>query len=288
MAHTYATLADANAYITSGGELKFASESATIQALKLSILESVSRRIDSVCHRSGFGSGFGPRIGINYYDGDGCNTLNLHDDCLSLPTLSIAPVTGGTPVTATLTTDYHLANADGYTGPPWRKVVLHQRGAPTLFASGYRTISTPAASVWGQSNVTIPSSTTMASGQSASAVATTFTTSATPTLSPGHTILVGTEQQYLYSLVTTTATVVRGANGSTAAVHPDGSALAVYQYDSRVHDVCLRLFMRRWKARDAGADGTSDGIGIPGVNMTEGEELIIKRGLSDLLLLGQY
>ena len=43
MAHTYATVAEANDYITSGGATKFAAESAAIVALKLSILESVSR-----------------------------------------------------------------------------------------------------------------------------------------------------------------------------------------------------------------------------------------------------
>lgn len=296
MAHTYATVAEANDYIVSGGSTKFAGDSAAITALKLSILESVSRRIDSVCHRSQYGSGFGPRIGTNYYDGQAVNALLLNDDLQSTTAFTVAQQTGGTTVSPVLNTDYFLSNVQGYTGPPWRQILLTGTGTPLSFAgtwpsmysglTAYRTITITG--TWGYSNVTIPSTTTMASGQSASTTATTFTTSATPTLSPGHTILVGTEMEYVYALSGTTATVVRGANGSTAAVHVDTSALAVYQYDSRVHDVCLRLFMRRWKARDAGADGTSGGLDVPGQTTTEGEDTIIRRGLSDLLLLGTY
>lgn len=286
MAHTYATLAEFNDYITSGGSTKFAGESAAIVALKLSILESVSRRIDAACHRSSFGSGFGPRIGTNKYDGDGCNELGLRDDLLSLSAFTVASVTGGAGVSPVVDTDYFLANPDGYTGPPYRKIILHQQGSPTVFYSGYRTVV--ATGTWGYSNVTIPNATTVASGLSSGTTATSFTTSTTPTISPGNTLLIGTEQLYLYALSSTTATVTRGANGSTAATHTDNSAIAVYQYDGRVHDVCLRIAMRRWKARDAGADGTDGGLDVPSVAMREGEDTIIARGLGDLMLVGYW
>lgn len=286
MPHTYATVDEANEYLTSGGAVKFAGELAPVRALKLSILEGVSRRIDDVCRRSAFGSGFGPRIGTNLYDGDGTNALLLKDDLQTVSAFTVAPATAGVGVSPVVTTDYFLSNVMGYTGPPWRQLLLHGRGSPTSFAVGYRTVSV--AGTWGHSNVTIPNATTLASGFSASTTATSFTTSATPTLSPGMTLLVGSEQMYLRTLVGTTATVVRGVNGSTAAFQGDGSAIAVYQYDGRVRDVALRLFMRRWKARDAGADGTDGGMDIPGQRTVEGEDTIIRRGLSDLVLLGQY
>jgi hypothetical protein len=97
----------------------------------------------------------------------------------------------------------------------------------------------------------------------------------------------------LYVRVTTDSTtdsltVVRGVNGTTAATHLTASAIARYVYDPRVRDVALRLFMRRWKARDAGADGTDGGVDIPGQQAREGEKLIIERGLSDLIMLGTY
>jgi hypothetical protein len=296
MAHTYATVAEADDYEKSGGAAAFASQAASIVALKLSILESVSRRIDSVCHRSQYGSGFGPRIGTNYYDGMAVNALLLNDDLLSLTSLTVAPQTGGTPVTLTVTTDYFLSNVNGYTGPPWRQLLLTGTGAIQSFAgsvwpgiygvTAYRTIAV--AGTYGYANVTIPTGTTVASGLSVGTTATTFTTSATPLISPGMTLLIDSEQVYLYALSGTTATIVRGVNGTTAATHADSSTIARYQYDARVHEVCLRLYLRRLKARDAGADGTSGGLDVPGQTTLEGEDTIIRRGLSDLLLLGTY
>lgn len=286
MAHTYATVAEANDEITSGGSTKFAAETAGAVATKLAILESVSRRIDNVCHRSAFGSGFGPRVGTNLYDGDGCNELLLKDDVLSLSAFTVAPSTGAAGVSPVVSTDYFLANPDGYTGPPWRKIILHGLGSPVGFASGYRTISV--SGTMGYPSDLLASTTTVASGLSVGTTAQTFTTSASPTISPGATLRVESEDLYLVALAGTTATVLRGANGTTAATHADGTAISVHRYDSRVRDVCLRLFLRRWRAREAGADGNDGGNDIPGAPMREGEETIIRRGLSDLILLGQY
>lgn len=287
MAHTYATVSEANDYMTSGGSTKFATESAAIVALKLSILEAVSRRIDFVCHRSAFGSGFGPRTGTNLYDGDGCNELLLRDDLLGTPSaFTVAAATGSSTVSPVVTTDYYLGSPLGYVGPPWRKIILHQRGTPTVFGTGYRTISVTGS--WGYPTDLVPSTTTVASGLDVGTTAQTFTTSATPTISPGATLRIGSEDLYLISVSGTTATVLRGANGTTAATHADASAISTHRYDSRVRDVALRLFMRRWKSRDAGADGTDGGLDVSVVRAVEGEETIARRGLSDLILLGQY
>jgi hypothetical protein len=286
MAHTYATLGEFNDYVTSGGSTKFASETAAVVALKLSLLETASRRIEAACHRSSFGSGFGPRIGINYYDGDGCNELMLRDDLQSLSAFTVAPATGAAGVSPVVTTDYFLAGyPEGYTSP-YRKIVLHQMGSPQVFAAGYRTIV--ATGTWGYPTTLVGTGTTVASGLSVGTTATTFTTSATPLISPGMTLRIESEDLYLTGLSGTTATVVRGANGTTAATHADGTAITRHQYDARVHDVCLRIAMRRWKARDAGADGSDGGLDIPGVNIREGEDTIIRRGLTDLILLGTY
>jgi hypothetical protein len=283
MAHTYATVAEVNDYLTSGGSTKYAAEAAAIVALKLSLLEGVSRRIDDVCRRSAFGSGFGPRIGTNYYDGDGTNGLLLKDDLISLSAFTVASVTGGTGVSPVVSTDYFLSNVLGYTGPPWRQLILHGQGSPVQFFSGYRTIV--CTGTWGYPASTVTLTATY------SAIGTAGTTSvavsAATEFSAGQTLLIDSEQMYLTSLTGTTLTVVRGVNGTTAATHA-GGALAKYVYDARVHDVALRLFMRRWKARDAGADGTSGGLDMPAQQTTEGEKLIIERGLSDLVFLGQY
>jgi len=285
VSHTYATVAEANDYLTSGGSTKFATESAAIVALKLSILESVSRRIDYVCHRSEYGSGFGPRIGTNLYDGDGSNMLFLRDDLLAVSAFTVGTQTGdASPVSPVVSTDYFLANSNGYTGPPWRKIILHGEGTPLIYGSGYRTVSV--AGTWGYTDVTVPLTPTVAEAVDISETA--IDVSALTGISPGATLLCGTEQLYVRSVSGTTLTVVRGANGSTAAAHDTASALSTYSYDARVHDTCLRLFMRRWKSRDAGADGTDAGADIGTVQTREGEDTIIRRTLSDLMFIGTY
>lgn len=285
MAHVYLTLDELNEAIRAGGATAFATDSATVKAYKLSIAEAVSKRIDYVCHRSAFGSGFGPRIGVNYYDGDGSNELLLSDDLLSLSAFTVAPSTAGTNVSPVVTTDYYLADFGGY-GSPYRKIILHGKGSPLTFGPGYKTIA--CTGTWGYSNTTVASTTTMASGFAASTTATTFTTSATPLIVPGMTLLVDTEQMYLSALSGTTATVIRGVNGSTAANHANSSAIAYYSYPAGVHDVALDLFLRRWRAKQAGADGTDGTMDQPGVIRRESEDTIIRKGLSELILLGTY
>ncbi len=285
MPHVYATVAEANDQLTSTGSTKFASEAATTVALKLSMLEAVSRRIDAVCHRSVFGTGFGPRIGTNYYDGDGTGTLLLNDDLVSLSAFTVAPNTTATGVSPVVTTDYFLSSPAGHTGAPYRKITLHGYGTPTSFAPGLRTVV--CTGTWGGPGYsTVVSSATLAEDLDTSETA--VDVSAGTAFSPGSTILIGSEQMYVKSISTNTLTVVRGSNGSTAAVATNGAAISVYQYHVQVHETALRLFQRRWKARDAGSDGTSDAQGIPGQRMLEGEEKIIARGLGDILLLGYF
>lgn len=285
MSHTYATKAEGDDQLTSGGSTKYATDSAAIVALKLSILEAVSRRIDYVCHRSWFGTGFGPRSGTNRYDGDGSNSLLLNDDLQALTAFTVAPTTAGTGVSPVVDTDYYLANPGGYGGPPYRKIILHGQGSPTYYGTGIRTVL--ATGTWGGPGYsTVVSSATLAEDLDTSETG--IDVSSGTVFSPGHTILIGTEQMYVTSIATNTLTVVRGANGTTAATALTGAAISVYRYDARVHETALRLFQRRWKARDAGADGTSAGLDVPAQQTTEGEALIIQRGLSDLILLGQY
>jgi len=282
--HVYATVAEADDYSTSGGSTKFATQAAAVVALKLGILESVSRVIDEKAERSDFGSGFGPRIGTNHYDGTARNTLRLRDDLLTLTSLTIRLATrdSGT-ITPTADTDFYLLNAEGaYEPAPYRKIVLHRYGVVSAFGYGYRV--TDVAGVWGGSNQTVATGTTVSSGLAADATATTFVTSASPTLSPGMTLFIGTEQLYLSGLSGTTATVARGVNGTTSAVHVDASTIARYTYDSRVHEVAMRLYQRRLRARDAGADGAEDGIDVPMHMRYESEDTIIRRGLYGLRL----
>jgi hypothetical protein len=81
---------------------------------------------------------------------------------------------------------------------------------------------------------------------------------------PGHTLLVDSEQMYVTASTGGTAlTVTRGANGTTAAVHSAAAAATVYVYPSEVSDATLQIGLRRWKARDAGSDGSFGGGQLP-------------------------
>jgi hypothetical protein len=276
-------VANANNELLSAGATVLASESAAIVERKLGVLESVSRLIEARMERSAFGSGFGPRTGTNRYDGCGRNYLRLVDDLLTVTSITILASTGAASSTVLVAdTDYYLLDGnDGYSSGPYRKVLLHQQGV-SAFGSGFRV--TDIVGSWGYQDEKYVSTTTVASGLASDATVTTFTTSATPTIEVGHTLLIGTEQLYVTGLSSTTATVVRGVNGTTAAVHANASAISVYRYPRQVSDVALRLFVRRWKARDAGADGSDGGGAMPSVSPQEGEDTIIRRGLFGLRL----
>jgi hypothetical protein len=55
---------------------------------------------------------------------------------------------------------------------------------------------------------------------------------------------------YVQSYSTNTLTVVRGVNGTTAAAHTTGAALAIYQYPSPIAEATLIQAARLWKRRD--------------------------------------
>lgn len=77
--------------------------------------------------------------------------------------------------------------------------------------------------------------------QVADALATTITLSAEGTIKWGHTIRVEDEQMYVKAVTgdaTKKATVVRGVNGTTAAVHT-GKASYIAQYPSNIKRACL-------------------------------------------------
>jgi hypothetical protein len=58
-----------------------------------------------------------------------------------------------------------------------------------------------------------------------------------------------------------------------------------YVYDASVHTCALRLAEKRWKARDAGADGSDGGGDVGVLSPREGEDLIIRRMLGSTVML---
>jgi hypothetical protein len=283
--HTYATLDDAKQYLTDEG-IAWA-DGSTNDALALGILESVSRRVDEWCRRSRFGSGFGPRIGTNRYDASGGTTLDFTDDLLTTTSVVSRAVTASSTTTAPAAdTDFYLVNQQGtYEPGPYRRAILHGQGTVTAFGSGRRVVEW--AGTWGHQDVTRTLTPTTA--EELDATETVVDVSALGELSPGMTILIGSEQMYVRAVTDATPdtiTVDRGVNGTEAATHTTAAPILRYVYDPAVVEVTLRVWAKRWRSRDAGGDG-SDGGGQVGVTVPrESEDTILRRGVGHLRLLG--
>lgn len=248
--HTYASVGTLKDYLRDSGSAVLGTSN---DAGYLAVLEAASRRVDSFCDRSaalsGSWTGFGPRIGTNRYDGCGWSELRLEDDLVTLTELTLASITGGTPTALTAEIDYYLAP---YSGPPYRVVLLTGLGVgPSI---GLRVWT--ATGTWsGPGYGTRTCDATVASGLASDPTATTFILSPSPDISPGDTLLIGSEQIYIQAVNGTTAQVVRGANGTTADTHPDASAIAAYTYHPSVVDGTLQIAARRLRSRDAGLSG---------------------------------
>lgn len=283
MAHTYASVNTFKDYLRDQGSASAGGLGTANDALYLEWLEDASRSIDDYCRRTRESfpmSGFGPRLGTNRYDHDGSDEVELGDDLLSLTSVTSAPSVGATPVTLTDETDFYK---EPYDNPPYRCLALHS-AATAVFYACRRGVSVTG--TWGYSNETVASTTTVASGLAVSSSATTFTTSASPTISAGDTLLIDSEQLYVTALSGTTATVTRGANGTTAATHANSSAIATYRYPRPVHATTLRLAHRRWRQRDAGLTGTyGEGGGIPGTSNYDTEVSILRNGVWEYRLV---
>lgn len=281
--HTYANLAEFKDYITKTGSTVLTD--AQNDARRLSILEDVSRLVDFKAHRSIYGSGFGPRLGTNRYDGDGCNELFLRDDLFAVTSVTIRPTTGSsTTYSPVIDTDYYGAGFGGSYALPYRRLILHGQGTPTVFGRGYRV--TDVVGTWSYPYLTRVIAVT--TSEALDDAETGVDVSAATDLAAGTTILVDSEQMYVTAVSGTTLTVERGVNGTTAASHLTAAAITRYVYDPAVHNLTLRLGLRRWKARDAGADGTDGGGDVPMTSAREGEDTIIRRGLGRLMLVGQF
>ncbi len=281
--HTYASLADAKRFLTDEGIAW--GDGSTNDSLALAFLESVSRRVDEWCRRER--SGFGPRLGTNRYDASGGTTLDFGDDLLSTTTATLlASTASATTSTIAADTDYFLVNQRGdYEPGPFRRAILHGQGTTTAFPSGFRVVEW--AGTWGHRDET--RTLTVTTSEALDDSETTIDVSALTGISPGMTLLLESEQVYVTDSTDSTTDsieVVRGVNGTTAASHLTGLAISRYVYDARVVDVTLRLWLRRWRARDAGADGV-DGGGQVGIMVPrESEDTILRRGVGHLRLMG--
>lgn len=277
--HVYASLAEFNDTLVSGGSAVLTS--AANNARKLEILDEVSRLIDFKAHR---GTGFGPWVGSLSYDGDGMDVLWLRADLADLETLSVRSAVGSTPSTPTVDTDFYLAGIGSYE-LPYRKIILHGEGDPTRFGCGPKLIDIDG--TWSYPYRTRVLSVTTAEALDSSE--TEVDVSALTGLSAGMTILIDSEQMYVTATTDSTTdsiTVERAVNGTTAASHLTSAPITRFVYAPSVHTLALRLAEKRWKVRDQGGDGSDGGGDVGTISLREGEDTVIRRMLGPIQLTG--
>lgn len=267
--HVYASLAEFKNFVQENGSTVRTSTTDDVEML--GVLESVSRRIDAWCGR---GTGFGPVTATRYYD-----TLYEADLWLDADLASVAPVVRVGATTLTITTDYDLLREDGkYGDPPYRRIRAAE-GANL----GYGRRNLDIAGTWGYPAIVRLVTPTVIEALDTSEVV--IDVSALTGLSVGMTLVLDSEQVYVTATTdstTDTITVDRGVNGTTAASHNTALPISRVVYDASVSDACKRVALRRWRARDAGADGFDGGGQVGVIQPREGEDLILARTVGHL------
>jgi hypothetical protein len=184
------------------------------------------------------GRSFGVKSETRYFDG----ALHLWiDDLLSINASGLKTDEDGdaTYENTLATTDYILYPLNKY---PKYKIELSNDSNYGSFASGVKQ-GVQIAGVWGYGDGISATpyliDTTTNEALDASEVGVDVT--AVTNLSAGQTILVESEQMFIESITTTTITVIRGVNGTTAATHDTAKAIYIYQYPYDVWQCALAL-----------------------------------------------
>jgi hypothetical protein len=208
--------------------------STTDDTIMRKILDASSRLIDKYTSRF-----FYCETKTKYFDG--ASSRLWVDDLLSITTLKTDEDGDATyENTLTVTTDYLLYPLNEY---PKTRIELSESPTYNSFASGVKK-GVEIDGLWGYGDgisATPYIVDTTLSAAISSTTATTFTVTSVANLSAGNTILIDTEQMFIYSIATLTLTVERGVNGTTAATHSDGASLYIYQYPYDVWQACVDL-----------------------------------------------
>jgi len=208
------------------------------------LLEMASRELDKHCKRH-----FYCVSATRAYDGAGA-TLWLPDDLLSINSSSLKLDTDGDATYETIlaATDYILRPSNKY---PKTRIEINNYGDYSDFADGIQD-GVQIAGIFGHGDgeSATPYYTTGGTGTVADSSSTALALSVANLVVAGQTIICESEQMYVESVSTTTATVRRGWNGTTAASH-NAKAISVYEYPSPIVQACLITAMRAWKRKDS-------------------------------------
>ena len=209
------------------------------------IVEAASRSIDNYCNRT-----FVTQTATKYFNG---STVLWLPDLLSITTLKTDEGNDGTYENTYATTDYYLYGVgveDTLNTFPKIRLEINPEGNYSSFASGYKH-GVEIVGIWGYgdgiSATPYIADTTITEDLTAGESAIDVT--AVTNLSAGNTILIGSEQYYIYSITTLTLTVEPGVNGTTQATHSSGATIYIYQYPSDIRQACIDLSVALYQNR---------------------------------------
>ena len=235
---TYATIADLKGVL--------GITSTTDDTVMRKELEAASRSIDNYCNRY-----FNTKSAVVYFNGD--RTLWL-PDLLSITTIKTDEDGDGTFENTLATTDYieygHGIEDALNVYPRTRLEISHDSDYGSFASSVKKGVRIEGVFGYGDGISATPYvvDTTLTAAIS-STTATTCTVTAVTNLSAGNTILIDSEQMYIYSISTLTLTVERGVNGTTAATHSNSVSLYIYQYPSDIRQACIALGVALYQNR---------------------------------------
>lgn len=235
----------------------------------LGLLAAASRWIDGYCNRR-----FYAAAAVRQFDGGGLRRLAL-PDLIGISGLQTRAAGGG-PWLEWAAADYQPYPSDaGPTEPggrPYGGVAVSPTGAAAgrVFPAGIGTVAI--AGLWGFGAVTADSGTAIQAGSPLAAGDSSLSVAEECKLSAGQTLALGAEQLYVTAVDGATVAVARGVNGTAAAAHSGGTAIAVYVYPGPVVEAALQLAADWWHRRDRFAlpgDGGAAGDLTPGRAVTE-------------------
>ena len=212
----------------------------------LTLAENVSRQIDRFCNRH-----FYCLKATRVFDGRAGDTL-LVPDLISIDPdgLKTDDDLDGDFETTWPESHYLLypTNADPAAGldisSPYNKLVVNTKsGLRDSFPEGHGAIRV--SGKWGY--WTRLSTAEGSLEEELDADETDVTLTSVTGISPGHTILVDSEQMYIRKIVSKTLTVTRAVNGTTAATHETGAQVHLFAYPGPVTEAILIQVSRLWR-----------------------------------------
>lgn len=235
-------------------------------ALLLAILEAVSREADAYCGRHFF-----TETATRYFDGSRGTTL-LIDDVLSVSALTTDSELDNTfdGETWVAASDYVLGPDN--TWPRWKVFSLIGVGGDYAWLPLQRYVKIVGTWGYGAGRNADPWTATAITGTVADTTGTSLTLSAAGTVRAGHTIKIGTEQLYVSAVSTTTATVTRGVNGTTAAAHT-AVAISLAEYPANLEQSVTWFAAETYKNR-AYAGFVAESVGEHRVQLQAPQQML--------------